>query len=113
MELAPRFAQIADDDGLQWDGEWGGGWWIAVILLGILFVIIVAANVAIVIIANKFKERLTERKSDMDNARGINADAPAMSPARVKKENVTIVEMTKDFRNDRRILIYYLNLIKK
>jgi Na+/H+-translocating membrane pyrophosphatase len=94
LVLAPRFAQIADDKGLKYDDEWGGGWWIAIILLVVLLLIVAVANISIVMIVKKFKQRLDDRKTDMENAQGINADAPAMSPARVRKENDAMVEMT-------------------
>lgn len=95
LVLAPRFAQIADDKGLQWDDQWGGGWWIAIVLLGVLLLIVLVANISIIMIVKKFKQRLDGRKTSMENAlTGINADAPAMSPARVRKENDAIVEMT-------------------
>jgi Na+/H+-translocating membrane pyrophosphatase len=87
LVLAPRFAQLGDDAGFQWDSEFGGAWWIAVLLLIALVAIVIASNAGIWWVTKQFKTRLTDKKSDLDKAEGINADAPAMSPARVKKES--------------------------
>ena len=86
LVLAPRFKQLANDDGFKWQEGWGGEWWIAIILAIILTIVIVVANIVITMTTKKFETALNDKKSALEQAQGISADAPAMSPARVKKE---------------------------
>jgi Na+/H+-translocating membrane pyrophosphatase len=86
LVLAPRFEQLANDDGFKWQEGWGGEWWIAIILAIILTIVIVVANIVITMTTKKFETALNDKKSALEQAQGISADAPAMSPARVKKE---------------------------
>ena len=87
LVLAPRFAQIADDEGFKWNDQYGGAWWIAIILMVILAAIILGSNLLITKITGTFKAKLEDKKKALQNVKeGVNADAPAMSPARKKKE---------------------------
>ena len=89
LVLAPRFKQLDDDEGFKWNGTYGGGWWIAIILAIFLAIVIIITNLLITKQVAAFKASLEVKKAVLVQLSGgtASSDAPAMSPARKAKES--------------------------